>query len=510
MQATAFCVLVLVGLAPMMWGQAPTPSGKAALLSGLAWHAPPARVEQATAGTAGKQGAPVAPGAPDLPGAPVTLPQAVELALANYPALRGAQAQVSAAGAGIDLARTAYLPRTDLLWQGNRATRNNIFGVLLPQSVIPPMTGPVLGTSSLSDTAWGSAAGALLSWEPFDFGLRRAGVKVAETARNQAAADLAVTRLEVATGAADAFLTVLAAQARVRAAQANVERMRVFLESVQVLVKNQLRPGAEESRAAAELAAARTQLIQAEEIEQISRATLAHALGMAGSSVSVEVGPLLQLPRLAGLPAPAPAAHPSALAQTAALELVRAREQALDRSYFPRINFQSAVFGRGSGAKTDGRLQGGVHGLLMDTPNWAAGITVTFPLFDYASLRARKQVEAFRERAESARYDQVIQNLTAQTEKARALVEGARRIADNTPVQLEAARTTEQQARARYQPGLTTVVEVAEAQRLLAQAETDDSLARLGVWRALLTAAAAAGDLEPFLRQVRAAVTGGP
>jgi len=442
-------------------------------------------------------------------GAPLTLDKAVELALANYPAIRAAQAQVSAAGAGIDLARTAYLPRTDLIWQSNRATRNNVFGLLLPQSVIPPISGPVLGTSS-ADSAWGSASGALFFWEPFDFGLRRASVRAAQAAREQASAELAVTRLDVAAAGADAFLTLLAAQARVRAAQANVERMKVFTESVQVLVKNQLRPGAEESRAMAELAAARTLLIQAEQVEQISRAALAQALGMAGSPLQVAGEPLLQLPQPAEGAKGVPAAHPSALAQTAALELARARQRVLDRSYFPRFNFQSAVFGRGSGAKTDGRLLGGLNGLGLDTPNWAAGITVTFPLFDFASIRARQQAEVFRERAESARYEQVIQNLTAQSEKARALVEGARRVAENTPLQLEAARTTEQQARVRYQAGLTIVVEVAEAQRLLAQAETEDALARLGVWRALLAAAAVTGDLEPFLRMVRAAGKGGP
>ena len=42
--------------------------------------------------------------------------------------------------------------------------------------------------------------------------------------------------------------------------------------------------------------------------------------------------------------------------------------------------------------------------------------------------------------------------------------------------------------------------EVAEAQRLLSQAEIDDSLARLGIWRALLALAAAQGDLTGYLR----------
>jgi len=54
-------------------------------------------------------------------------------------------------------------------------------------------------------------------------------------------------------------------------------------------------------------------------------------------------------------------------------------------------------------------------------------------------------------------------------------------------------------ARARYDAGLATIVEVADAQSLLAQAEVQDQLARVDVWRALLAAAVAQGDLNPFL-----------
>jgi outer membrane protein len=58
------------------------------------------------------------------------------------------------------------------------------------------------------------------------------------------------------------------------------------------------------------------------------------------------------------------------------------------------------------------------------------------------------------------------------------------------------------QATARYQSGLGTIDQVAEAQRLLTQAEIDDALARLGVWRGLLGVAIAAGDIQPFVAEV--------
>jgi outer membrane protein TolC len=102
--------------------------------------------------------------AQDRPQRTLSFEQAVELALKNYPAIRAAQAQRQAAEAGVDLARTTYLPRVDMTWQQNRATRNNVFGLLLPQSGIPSISGPQLDSVTQS-SAWGSAGGLLMSWE---------------------------------------------------------------------------------------------------------------------------------------------------------------------------------------------------------------------------------------------------------------------------------------------------------------------------------------------------------
>src|SRR5437764_2131248 len=126
---------------------------------------------------------------------PLTISQAVETALRNYPSVKVSQEQIAAAAAGIQLARTAYLPRIDGLAQVNRATRNNVFGMLLPQSVIPSISGPVLGMNNLG-TAWGSAIGALVTWEPFDFGVRRANVAPAAASRAQSEAALTRTDYE--------------------------------------------------------------------------------------------------------------------------------------------------------------------------------------------------------------------------------------------------------------------------------------------------------------------------
>lgn len=436
---------------------------------------------------------------PAPPAFPITLQDAIRYASDHYPAIRAAQARVAAQESGVDLAHTSYLPRVDSSLQINRATRNNVAGLLLPGTTVPAISGPVSDETSWS-SIWGSGAGVLVSWEAFDFGQRGASVDLARTLLVRASAGVDVARLDVAVKTGDALLRLAAAQETVRAARANVERQQVFANAVAALVKNQLRPGADDSRAQAELALARIQVIQAEQAEQVARASLAQWLGVAPTDVQITGAPLLQTPPPAPASPPPVATHPVAEAQMAEVESSLALQHVLGRSYAPRIHVQTAYSLRGTGATANGTHLGGSHGLDFATPNLAVGFTATFPLFDWFSLRERTRIEAHNERAERATYDRIVQELSAQTEQARAEMDGARRVAENTPIQLQAARVLEQQSRARYDAGLTTIMEVADSQRLLLQAEVGDALARLGVWRARLADAAAKGDIAELLK----------
>ena len=432
----------------------------------------------------------------------MTIAQAVEAALRNYPSIAVSQEEINAAAAGIQLARTAYLPRVDALAQANRATRNNVFGMLLPQplGVIPAMSGPVLGTDNFG-TAWGSAVGVLVTWEPFDFGERKSAIAAAEASRSRTEAALRRTRYEVAAGAADAYVTLVAAAETVRAAQAGVDRAQVVLKTITALVNAQLRPGADASRAEAELAAARTQWIRARQAEAVARANVARFTGAEPAGIAVAPGRLLEQAPERAASAPDLARNPIALEQNAVVEQLRAGLKVLERSYFPRFALEASAYSRGSGAETSGKILGGVNGLAPNYQNYGLGLTVTFPAMDAFSLRAREAQQAASIRAESARARQVAVDLKARWEAAVATLEGARDIAANTPAQVRAARAAASQATARYQSGLGNIDEVAEAERLLTQAEIDDALARLGTWRGLLGLAAAAGDLDPFLAE---------
>ena len=96
----------------------------------------------------------------------------------------------------------------------------------------------------------------------------------------------------------------------------------------------------------------------------------------------------------------------------------------------------------------------------------------------------------------------MINTLKTQDTRARILTESARKIAANTELQVKAAQETLTRAKVRYEYGLTNITEVADAQRLVAQAEIDAAVAKLAVWRAMLAGAKLQGDLKSFLQQV--------
>lgn len=437
---------------------------------------------------------------------PLTLGQVIATATANYPAIRAAEAQHRAASEAVGVAKTAFLPRTDIIWQMDRATANNVLGLTLPQAIAPSVTGSILPADA-TRSAWNSTGGALISWQPFDFGARGAKVEVARQGGEAAKQASVLTQLQVSANAGSAFFDLAAAEQLVTVAQANVRRYESFDKVVHVLVDNTLRPGADASQADAQLALARNQLIQAETQVAVKRAALTEYLQSKGQA-EVDAAALLAAQPATDLAATAEASHPFVLEERALTLQQEAQNRFLNRSYVPVFSASGVVFGRGAGTSTTGSFPGGSAGLAPDTLNWAAGVQVTFSAFDFFNLRDERRVQQANVQTEHARMDQALSDVTTAVQQAQAALSGARKLAANTPIELTAAQTSEQQQQARYRSGLATVVDVAAAEGVLAQAEGDDAIARLGVWRAELGLAVAQGDLQPFLQLLQSQAKG--
>ena len=152
-------------------------------------------------------------------------------------------------------------------------------GCCFPNPHLPTISGPPKPENDMTNV-WGSAVGFLVSWEPFDFGLRRANVEVAEAGRVRADAAVERTRLDVATAAADAYLTYLAAQQTLRRPRRNETAPVPSSEIVGALVNSDLRPGADASRSRADVAASETQVIQAERAVNEARIVVEQMTGL--------------------------------------------------------------------------------------------------------------------------------------------------------------------------------------------------------------------------------------
>lgn len=440
----------------------------------------------------------------DLPAqsSEISIVSVVQDAERDYPLIHVTQEELNASIANIQLARTAYLPRVDGIAQFNRATRNNVFGTLLPQNVIPQMSGPVIGSNN-GGSVWGSATGLLVNWQPFDFGLRHASVQAAMAARDKAEAATQRTQLEVSTAAADAYLTVLAAMQTKKAAQAAVESWETLRQSVHALASAQLRAGADESRIDAEKALAKTQLALADEAVEMSKATLAKFL-LKPVATNTELGSTqmgTELPSIKDEGSPfVSSVNPIMAEQHAAIAQSAAQLNATEHSWVPQFNLEASAYARGTGAETNGQRLDGANGLAPNVGNYAVGLNITFPFMDYASIHAREASQAATLRAAKANEQLTDRNLQEQFAQASTALRTARAVAENTPIELTAAQTSSAQANARYKAGLSPIDDVAQAERLLVEAEIDDSIARLNVWRAFLLLQSVRGDLQPFLQ----------
>ncbi len=428
---------------------------------------------------------------------PYTLDQAVREALARHPRIRAATADEGAAASRVDESRTRELPGIGVSAQINRSTGNTPPGAFFLTPGMPPISGAPRG-KTLDSGAWQTGAGLWATWDALSLVRQAAAIDVALAGRTESEAAVDARRLEVAYRAADAFLLLVEAQETVRAASASVDRAQVVVTMTKPLVDQSLRPGVDAARADAELATARTALARAAQSRELRRAQLAEAIGDASLHIDASPGTLAG-PIDDVRPQPASVErHPDVVESAAAVARADREGSRIEVEYLPRVDLVAALWIRGSGL-----LGSPADGLVPDIPNWAAGVVVNWSLLDIPTIRARARVASAATDAAIAHRDETVLAVEGQLASATALLEGARDVAAQTPTALASAQAAEVQAVARYRTGLSPVVDVADAERLLTQAQIDDALARLEVRRAALLLARASGDLSPFVNRAR-------
>ncbi len=384
----------------------------------------------------------------------LTLKDAEALALRNHPVLQAATYQAEAAKQVTREEKSAYYPSATGSLTGAEAISNSrISAGYLNNPLILNRYSNGLEVHQLI-TDFGRTSNLVAS--------ARLGAKAASESAQQTAQDvlLAVNR---------AYFGVLRAEAVLKVAEETVKARQVLTDQVTTLEKNKLKSMLDVSFAQVNLAQARLLLVQAQNDQRAAYAELANALGLAnpqpydlGEEPMPDAPPTDPTDLIVQALQNRPDLSSARFTHEAALRYARAERDL----WMPTINATGAA-----------GLTPAYEAPLSDRYA-AAGINVNIPIFNgflfsarhqEASLRAKAADQDLRDLADRVGRDVRTAWLNAGTAYQRLAV---------TAQLLQQATLALNLAQGRYKLGLSSIVELSQAQLNLTQAQIDDTSAK--------------------------------
>jgi outer membrane protein len=389
------------------------------------------------------------------PAPPLTLHDAEQLALQRHPAIKASQAVALAAGETVHEARSAYLP----------AAAGAVTAADASAQSTRIAAGGLNNPTVIDRFATGLAVSQLVT----DFG--RTQDLVASTTLNAESRDRDVDtrRADVLLLVDRAYFDALRAQAVLRVAQDTVATRRTVADQVQALANSNLRSGLDVSFARVNLSEAQLLLVQAQNDLASAQVALSTAIGD-------PVPATYQLVDQGQLAAPPDDSVPLVAEALRNRPDIAARRLAADAA---------SKFAEAEGALWRPSMTAvGVAGI---TPYHATGITdhyaaagvnVTIPLSNGGLFNARHAEAAFRAQALQENTRELENAVTRDVTVAWLAARTAFQRLDLTRALFAQASDALDLAQARYDLGLTSIVELTQAQLNKTAADIAQSTAR--------------------------------
>lgn len=415
-----------------------------------------------------------------LPGVPVgaqspqslTLENAEKIAIQNHPQIQAAQDVAAAAGQVTRQARSAYYPAANGSLTGAEAEHDS-------RIAAGGLNNPIIYDRYSN--------GVLVSQLVTDFGRTHELVKSSSLHAQAEEENVVTARADVLLRVDRSYYGVLKAQAMLRVAQETVKDRQLVSDQVSELANNKLRSGLDVSFANVDLAQAQLLLVQTQNDLQASYAELSAALGYSDQRV-------FQLAEL-GTPA-----NPPADETTMIQDALRDRPELIGQ----KLNVSSAqsyvtaerdlslpsISAVGAAGLTP------VHQQELSPRYAAAGFNVNIPIFNghlYSALRGEADAKA---RAQE-QYLRAAQNEVAR-DVQRAWLDansGYQRLGLTNQLLAQASRAVDL-AQARYKLGLSSIVELSQAQLNKTQAEIAQASARYDYQAELANLAYQSGQIR--------------
>ena len=394
--------------------------------------------------------------APPSAPAPLTLPDAVQLALRNNPTVQATEAYAEAVRHGITIAQAGRYPRVDF---SEGVTRGNnpvyVFGSLLTQGQFTAANFalPSLNYPAPLDNFRTQFMAAMPLW---DAGQTSRRVRDARLSSQGATRATERSRQEVIFAVVQAYLNGLLARESVRVAEAAVEMSKADLASAQSRQEQGLAVPSDLLSAQVQLAQAQEDLLRAKNAVALADAALSVAMGQAEdapvslagrwSDVTFEAGTLDERQQRALTTRPD--YHEAQIGEQRALN---GRSMAV-AEFLPKLN----IFGSWE--------QDNQTFLARGNDNWALGATLSFNLFDGGANRARLKESTARERQAHAMRNQFAAAVRLQVREAYLNLTTAR---DRVEVSRGATAQATESLRItqnRYEAGLATITDLLRAE----------------------------------------------
>jgi outer membrane protein len=385
---------------------------------------------------------------------PLTLAQAEQTALQNHPQIQAAQYTALAARQLVREVRSAYFPTAFGSVTGAGAESGS------------RITAGGLNNPIIYDRfAGGVAFGQLLT----DFG--RTPALVDSSSLNAQAQEQSISdqRARVLLDVDRAYFGTLRAQAVERVAQATVDARQLVLDQVSALAAGNLRSGLDVSFARVNVSTAQLLLVQAQNDTQRAFASLAAALGARTvPPVALAEEPLPAQPPVDSAPLVADAFRQRP-------DLIAARFSAESAARFADAEgdlLRPALAAAGAVGVTPLHQEG-------ITDHYAAvGVNVNVPITNGNLFGARHAEATLRARADTQRVRDLENQISRDVQVAWLNARTAFQRLDLTRQLLEQASQSLDLAQARYNLGLSSIVELNQAQLNQTEAELEAASAR--------------------------------
>jgi len=308
---------------------------------------------------------------------------------------------------------------------------------------------------------------------------------------------------------AGTYLNLLIAQRFIINAQANIDRVVYVQQSVLARAKSGLVAGVDSSIANSEVSGARLAWLQTIANEQRIRNQLAQLLNEAPEPFSLDSSYFSGTPEHFNTSF-AVADNPQVKFFEKRVQQSNVVEKTIKKSINPGLSVFGAFQSRGSGFDynytpdfSDRYSKSFVDGITPQRYNYLMGLGLSWNLISPFKIKHQAKAQSFVSAAYKDEYDLVATQLKDQLVLADQQIDISIKAVHEAPLQLKAAQDAYLQKTVLYKNGLSNIVDVQQALYTLNRAQIDNSVAFINIWQALLLKAAASGDFDLFIKQVK-------